>query len=98
MVPKFFSVGDIKQPSEDQWTNAKLRYPIGSILDGRVVGVADSGVVVELAPGIESLVHASKKAITRANLIAGAKVEVRVCEVDEDKRRIGLRFTWRPRL
>jgi small subunit ribosomal protein S1 len=54
-----FSLG-IKQLSPDPWTTVGARYKKGDRIRGRISRIADFGVFVELAEGIEGLVHISE--------------------------------------
>ena len=68
----------------------------GSVLEGVVKNITDYGAFVELEDGIEGLVHVSEMSWTRKNVHPGKivstsqEVEVKVLEVDADKRRISL--------
>src|SRR5258708_3261198 len=50
----------LKQLSPDPWVGAAEKYPAGGKFKGKVVGVVDYGVFVELEEGIEGLVHVSE--------------------------------------
>ncbi|MEP7027569.1 MAG: S1 RNA-binding domain-containing protein, partial [Candidatus Eisenbacteria bacterium] len=52
------SVG-LKQLTDDPWLHAASRYEVGSQVHGRVSGVKEYGVFVELEPGIFGLLHIS---------------------------------------
>ena len=68
----------------------------GSVLEGVVKNITDYGAFVELEDGIEGLVHVSEMSWTRKNVHPGKivstsqEVEVKVLEVDPEKRRISL--------
>ncbi len=63
---------------------------------GRVTNITEYGAFVELEPGIEGLVHVSEMSWTKKNVHPGKivstsqEVDVKVLEVDEEKRRISL--------
>lgn len=85
----------IKQAGEDPWVGASVRWPVGSNVTGTVTRTADFGAFVELAPGIEGLIHISQLSDKRLSTVTsivsvGQSVTARVVEVDEDRRRIGL--------
>ena len=44
----------------DPWVNASEKYPAGGKVKGKVVGIVDYGVFVELEQGIEGLVHVTE--------------------------------------
>jgi predicted RNA-binding protein with RPS1 domain/uncharacterized LabA/DUF88 family protein len=52
------SVG-LKQLTDDPWLHAAQRYEVGAPVHGRVSGVKEYGVFVELEPGIFGLLHIS---------------------------------------
>jgi predicted RNA-binding protein with RPS1 domain len=52
------SVG-LKQLTDDPWLHAASRYEVGAAVHGRVSGVKEYGVFVELEPGIFGLLHIS---------------------------------------
>jgi len=85
-----------KQLLPDPWALVPERYPAGSRVQGRVVGVTDYGAFVELEPGIEGLVHVSEmtwsKRVRHPSKIvsAGDTVDVVVLELKPDQRRISL--------
>lgn len=84
-----------KQLGEDPWTGAQVRWSEGEIVQGRATRVTDFGAFVELASGIEGLVHISELAdgFTRAPgdvVSAGDTVSVKILSVDEENRRISL--------
>ena len=68
----------------------------GQILQGVVKNITDYGAFVELEPGIEGLVHVSEMSWTKKNVHPGKivstsqEVEVKVLDVDPQKRRISL--------
>ncbi|MGC9453714.1 MAG: S1 RNA-binding domain-containing protein [Phycisphaerae bacterium] len=85
----------LKQMGEDPWTGAQVRWPEGEIVTARVTRVTDFGAFVELAEGVEGLVHISELAdgFTRSVgdvVSAGDTVSVKVLSVDEENRRISL--------
>ena len=82
--------------SKNPWTDADRQFPAGTRVKGKVTRVQPFGAFVELAPGIEGLVHISElgagRRVTHPNevLNAGDEVEATVLGVDLDKRRISL--------
>jgi small subunit ribosomal protein S1 len=86
----------IKQLQEDPWTRVDADYPIGERVKGTVTNITDYGAFVELAPGVEGLIHVSEMSWTRKNVHPGKilatsqEVEVQVLEIERDKRRISL--------
>lgn len=92
---KRISLG-LKQTEPDPWDTVEERYPIDSIVEGRVKNITAFGAFVELEPGIEGLVHISEMSWTKkvANpkdmLNTGDVVKVRVLSIDNKERRIAL--------
>ena len=86
----------MKQLETDPWDGAAAKYPIGGAFTGRVTNITEYGAFVELEAGIEGLVHVSEMSWTKKNMHPGKivstsqEVEVKVLEVDEEKRRISL--------
>jgi len=87
----------------DPWTTVAERFPVGASVAGIVRRLEQFGAFVELAPGIDGLVHVSRLALDRRvshprQLVAvGDRVEVTVMEIDPAKRRIGLSMVERAR-
>ncbi len=86
----------MKQLTEDPWDSAGEQFHEGDKILGTVTRCANFGAFVELAPGIEGLVHISemsyKKRVLKPEdvVTAGETVSVTIKEVDLDKRRISL--------
>jgi len=86
----------LKQLTENPWETIHEKYPVGSIMTGRVVNLTDYGAFVELEPGVEGLVHISEMFWTREIrhpskvLSPGQQVQVMVLEVKTDEKRISL--------
>ncbi len=85
----------LKQAGDDPWMGASARWPAGAIVDGVVKRIADFGAFVELGEGVEGLVHISELdykhvASVKAVVSEGQSVQVKVLEVDEERRRISL--------
>ncbi|MBO5037874.1 MAG: 30S ribosomal protein S1 [Alphaproteobacteria bacterium] len=86
----------MKQLENDPWQEVADKYKIGEIYTGKVTNITDYGAFIELEDGIEGLVHVSEMSWTRKNVHPGKivstsqEVEVKVLEVDADKRRISL--------
>ncbi len=86
----------MKQLHEDPWLTAEGMFPKNKKVGGKVVMVSDFGVFVELAEGIEGLIHVSEMSWTRkvknpAKLFKiGQEVECMVLDIDTEARRISL--------
>jgi small subunit ribosomal protein S1 len=86
----------LKQLMPDPWVHAAEKYPAGGKVKGKVVGVVDYGVFVELEQGIEGLVHVtemswSKKAQHPSKIAkVGDEVDVVVLDIKPSDRRVSL--------
>ena len=86
----------MKQLAEDPWNSAGEQFQPGNKVQGTVTRCANFGAFVELAPGIEGLVHISELSYTKRVLkpeeivTAGETVSVLIKEVDLEKRRLSL--------
>ncbi len=84
-----------KQLQPHPWENAVEKYPVGEIVEGKVVRITDFGAFVELEPGLDGLVHISQCSTTRVAKVedavkVGDIVKVKVLGVDPEKKRISL--------
>ena len=86
----------LKQLMADPWVGAAEKYPAGGKVKGKIVGVVDYGVFVELEQGIEGLVHVSEmswnKKVTHPSKLAkvGDEVDVVVLDIKPSDRRVSL--------
>ena len=86
----------LKQTTENPWDTIAEQFPKGTRVKGKVVNLAAYGAFVEIAPGIEGLVHISEfswtKRVARASdmLNLGDEVEVEILSVDAENQKIAL--------
>ena len=86
----------LKQLTDNPWENITEKYPVGSVVEGKVVNLTDYGVFVELEPGVEGLVHITEMFWTREIkhpskiLSIGDTVKVMVLDVNPEAKRISL--------
>lgn len=86
----------LKQLGEDPWADIARRYPESTRIFGKITNITDYGVFVELEEGVEGLVHVSEMDWTNKNVHPskvchlGDEVEVKVLEIDSERRRISL--------
>ena len=86
----------LKQTTDNPWNTIQDQFPVGSRVSGKVVNLAAYGAFVEIAPGIEGLVHISEfswtKRVARASdmLAVGDEVNVVVLSVDIENQKIAL--------
>jgi len=80
----------------DPWDGVRERFPVGATVPGIVRRLENFGAFVELAPGLDGLVHVSKMALDRRVahprqvVSIGDSVQVTIQAVDPAQRRIGL--------
>ena len=85
----------IKQSSADPWVTLQQEHPVGSRVNGKVTSVTDFGVFVEIADGIEGLVHISQLSTERVEkpsslFEVGNEVEAEVIHIDPREHKMGL--------
>ncbi len=86
----------IKQLQVNPWEIMSQKYPIGTIVEGKVRNLANYGAFVEIEPGIDGLLHVSDiswtKKIAHPNEIfkKGDTLKCVVLEVDQEKQRVAL--------
>ena len=86
----------LKQTTENPWNTIQEQFPVGARVAGKVVNLAAYGAFIEIAPGVEGLVHISEfswtKRVARASdvLNVGDEVQVVVLSVDIDNQKIAL--------
>jgi small subunit ribosomal protein S1 len=85
-----------KRLTEDPWDSADQQFHAGDKILGKVTRCANFGAFVEVAPGIEGLVHISEMSYTKrilnpADVVSdGETVSVLIKEIDMEKRRMSL--------
>ena len=89
-----FSLG-IKQIEKNPWDELDLKYPVGTIVTGKVTNLTDFGIFIELEEGIEGLVHISELSQKRVKASSdlfnvGDSVSAVVKNVDLKSRKIRL--------
>jgi small subunit ribosomal protein S1 len=85
----------LKQTQSDPWQQVVEAYGEGDVVEGRVTKVVTFGAFVEILPGVEGLVHISELAQhhvenPREVVSQGDVVNVKVIEIDADRRRLSL--------
>lgn len=85
----------IKKLIEDPWNNVEVKYPVGSIVLGKVVRFANFGAFIELEPGVDALVHISQISHKRINkpeeiLNIGQEIKAKILDVNRENKKIGL--------
>ncbi len=85
----------LKQTQADPWQSVIETYQINDIVPGKVTKVVTFGAFVEIHAGVEGLVHISELADhhvenPREVVNQGDELEVRIIEIDADRRRLSL--------
>jgi small subunit ribosomal protein S1 len=85
----------IKQLQQDPWDRIPYDYPIGKIIEVKILKLAEFGAFAEIEPGIEGLVHISEITDERIDdpgqvLEPGQVQRAEVIQMDAAERRIGL--------
>ena len=86
----------LKQTLGDPWAEVPQKFAVGSQFEGPVVSITKFGAFVQLAEGVEGMIHVSDmSAEKRINhpqdmLKVGQSVKAQILEVDLEKRRLRL--------
>ncbi len=84
-----------KQLQPKPWTMAAEKYPVGSIVEGKVVRIVPFGAFVALEPTIDGLIHISQVGVKRIEKVedeinVGDVVRCKVLDVTPEAKRISL--------
>jgi small subunit ribosomal protein S1 len=86
----------MKQLKTDPWLKIEEKYPIQSKVRGKVVGIVDYGVFVELEQGVEGLLHVTEMSWDRRlknphKLVnKGDWLDLLILNIDQERKRISL--------
>jgi len=86
----------IKQLESHPWEDIEQKYPIDSVVKGRIVSITNYGVFVELEKGVEGLIHISEMSWTQhikhpsEIYQINDEVEAKVLAIDSQDRKISL--------
>ncbi|MBM3253050.1 MAG: 30S ribosomal protein S1 [Candidatus Omnitrophica bacterium] len=86
----------IKQLEANPWVDAKTKYPVGTVIKGKIRNLTDYGAFVELEEGIDGLIHISDMSWTKriSNpseiLKKGQRIEAVVLNIDPENRKLSL--------
>ncbi|NOZ61103.1 MAG: 30S ribosomal protein S1 [Calditrichaeota bacterium] len=86
----------LKQLQPHPWENVADKYPVGSVVKGKVVNISDYGAFVELEKGVEGLIHISEMSWTQhikhpsKVVTVGEIVETKILNIDPEDKKISL--------
>ena len=85
----------MKFPEENPWNGAAEKYAVGNVVKGVVARMTDFGAFVELAPGVDALLHVSQIAKEHVEkpsdvLKVGQEIEAKVVDFNEEEKKISL--------
>ena len=85
----------LKFTESNPWANAAEDYAVGTVITGKVARMTDFGAFVELAPGVDALLHVSQ--ISKAHvdkpsdvLKVGEEVTAKIVDLNEAEKKISL--------
>ncbi|WP_420596107.1 30S ribosomal protein S1 [Deinococcus sp.] len=85
----------LRQATDDPWSSLPDRFPPGTPVKGKVTGLTDFGVFMEIEEGIEGLIHISELDLQRVNNPAdlfkkGDDIEAVILNIDPVEQRASL--------
>ena len=86
----------LKQLHPEPWKEAETKYPVSSIVEGKIVNMMNYGVFIEIEEGIEGLLHVSEMSWTRhikhpGELFKlGDKLSTKILSLDPNEKKISL--------
>lgn len=85
----------LKFDDQNPWLDAETKYAVGTIVTGKVARMTDFGAFVELAPGVDALLHVSQISNERIEkpsdvLKAGQEIEAKVVDLNVSEHKISL--------
>ena len=85
----------MKFPEANPWLSAAEDFAVGNVVTGKVARMTDFGAFVELAPGVDALLHVSQ--ISRAHvekpsdvLAIGQEITAKIVDLNEAEKKISL--------
>lgn len=85
----------MKFDDANPWNNASERFAVGNVVKGTVARMTEFGAFIELAPGVDALLHVSQISKDHVEkpadvLKIGQEVEAKVVDFNEDEKKISL--------
>ncbi|HOK55751.1 MAG TPA: 30S ribosomal protein S1 [bacterium] len=84
----------LKQKTQNPWDKVEEKYPVGSIVEGKVVNITEYGVFIKLEEGVEGLLHISELSWTGrikhpSEVVAtGDTLKVKVIDIKKEEQKI----------
>lgn len=84
-----------KKAEDNPWEILKNNYPVGTVVDAKIVGMTSFGAFANIIDGIDGLIHISQIANKRIEkpqdeLKIGEVVKAKITAIDFDKKRVSL--------
>ncbi|MFB0516093.1 MAG: 30S ribosomal protein S1, partial [Candidatus Neomarinimicrobiota bacterium] len=86
----------LKQLQPHPWDSVEVKYPVGSVVEGRIVSMTNYGAFVEIEKGVEGLIHVSEMSWTKhirhpsEMFTLGQTIEAKILNMDVTERKISL--------
>ena len=85
----------LKFPETNPWANATENYAVGTVITGKVARMTDFGAFVELAPGVDALLHVSQISRNHVDkpsdvLSVGQEITAKIVDLNEAEKKISL--------
>ncbi|MFN9583037.1 MAG: 30S ribosomal protein S1, partial [Bacteroidota bacterium] len=92
---KRISLG-LKQLTSHPWDSLSEKLEVGAVVKGKVVNIADYGAFLEIAPGVEGLIHVSEMSWSQHLrnpsdfMKLGDEIEAKILTIDKEERKMSL--------
>jgi len=85
----------MKFEDENPWKDATTKYAVGNVVTGKVARMTDFGAFIELAAGVDALLHVSQISKDHVEkpadaLTVGQEVEAKIVDFNEEEKKISL--------
>jgi small subunit ribosomal protein S1 len=87
----------MKQLTENPWSYLEEKYKVGATIKGKVTGITDYGIFLEIEKNVEGLIHVSEISWTKENyneliekISVGDQIDAYIVNVDTNSHRIAL--------
>lgn len=84
-----------KKIEDNPWEILRRDYPVGTVVDAKIVGITAFGAFAQVIPGIDGLIHISQLSTEHVEkpqdvVKGGDVVKVKITNIDFDKKRVSL--------